>query len=88
LVRYTIIKFVIAIGVSMNNLRKLRRSIDCTLQELADKTDSSKSYIFDVEKGIIENPSIYKCYAIADYLGADVFTVFPRQEKSLEGLKQ
>jgi len=64
----------------MNNLRKLRRSIDCTLQELADNTDSSKSYIFDVEKGIIENPSIYKCYAIADYLGVDVFTVFPKEQ--------
>ena len=63
----------------MNNLRRIRRSADLTQQELADKTNLSKSYICDVEKGNVVNPSLYKCYDIAECLGVDLLTIFPKE---------
>lgn len=63
----------------MNHLRRIRRSFDLTQQQLADETNLSKSYICDLEKGNILNPSVYKCYVISDFLGCTISQVFPKK---------
>ncbi len=61
----------------MNNLRRIRRAQDLTLQELADKCDASKSYIWDVENEE-SKPGLYKAYDICEALDCDIYEVFPR----------
>lgn len=60
-----------------NNVRRIRRAIDMTQQELANKIGSHRTYIVELEKGRIAWPSIWRCYDIARALGHDVQEVFP-----------
>lgn len=62
-----------------NRLREVRRAKDLTLQQLADLIGSSKSYIFDLEKGYIRNPSLGNARLIALALNSDVDEIFPQE---------
>lgn len=64
----------------MNNLRKVRRSLDMTQEQLAEIVDSSKGYISDLENGKISAPLISRCYAISNALGVDVQAIFPNEK--------
>ena len=59
-----------------NNLQTMRKAKKMTLECMAQATDSSKSYIWDLENNNTK-PSIYKAYAIAGVLGVSVYDIFP-----------
>jgi len=61
-----------------NNLRKIRRSEDLTLQALADAIGTSKSYIHNLESGNIRNPSLGRARLIALTLNSTLDEVFPQ----------
>lgn len=65
---------------SPNNVRQVRRALDLTLQELGDLTDSSKSYIHDLENNRIRNPSLGKARLIAIHLKSNVDDIFPKDK--------
>lgn len=51
------------------NIKKRRKELGMTLQELANKTSSSKSYIWELEsKDTVRRPSALKMLAIASSL--------------------
>lgn len=47
-----------------SNIKELRKGMGLTQQELADKTGISKTYIGQIERGLV-NPSVDKLQAIA-----------------------
>ena len=49
-------------------IRKLRKEQRLTLDELAERTDSSKSYIWELENSDVARPSAEKLQRIADAL--------------------
>lgn len=51
-------------------IRALRKSAKLTLEELAARTDSSKSYIWDIENRAEAKPSAEKLKKIAEVLDA------------------
>ena len=53
-------------------IRKLRKENDLTLDGLADLTDSSKSYIWELENKNPPRPSAEKLAKIADKLGTTI----------------
>ncbi len=57
-----------------NKIRQLRKDKGMTLEQLAEKTDSSKGYIWELENRETKRPSAEKLQKIADILG--VTTVF------------
>ena len=57
-----------------SKIRQLRKEKDLTLEQLAEKTDSSKGYIWELENRETKKPSAEKLQKIADVLG--VTTVF------------
>jgi transcriptional regulator with XRE-family HTH domain len=61
-----------------NNVRKIRRAQDFTLQSLADMTGTSKSYIHDLETGKVRSPSLGRARLIAMNLNSTVDEVFPQ----------
>lgn len=50
-------------------IRLLRKQKAMTLEQLAEKTDSSKGYIWELENRDTKNPSAEKLRKIADVLG-------------------
>lgn len=61
----------------MNNIRKIRRSLDMTQEQLGKAIGSPKSYVCDLEKGNIRNPSLGKARLIAKALKSTIDEVFP-----------
>lgn len=61
-----------------NNLRKIRRAQDLTLQSLADVAGTSKSYIHNLESGVIRSPSLGRARLIAMILNSPLDEVFPK----------
>lgn len=53
-------------------IRAERKRLKLTLDELAEKTDSSKSYIWELENRPVVRPSAEKISKIADALGVTV----------------
>ena len=64
----------------MNNLRKIRRAEDITQEQLAKATGSTKSYICDLEREMIRNPSLGKARLIAMALNSTLDKVFPESK--------
>lgn len=62
----------------MNNLRKVRRNMDMTQEQLGKAIGSPKSYICDLEKGNVRNPSLGKARLIAMALNSTLEEVFPQ----------
>ena len=62
----------------MNKLREIRRAKDMTQEQLAIKIGSGKSYICELERGILRNPSLGKARLIAYYLDSTLDEVFPK----------
>lgn len=62
----------------MNNLRKIRRDRDITQEGLAELIQASKSYICDLERGMVRNPSLGKARLIALHLNSTLDEVFPK----------
>lgn len=50
-------------------IRELRRAQDLTLEQLAQRTESSKSYIWELENKDVSRPSAEKLNRIAAVLG-------------------
>jgi transcriptional regulator with XRE-family HTH domain len=50
-------------------IRKLRKAKELTLEELAEQTDSSKGYIWELENRDTKKPSAEKLLKIAEVLG-------------------
>jgi transcriptional regulator with XRE-family HTH domain len=63
----------------MNNIKELRKKQKITLQELADIVGTSKTNIWQIEKGINE-PGITKAYKIANALKVSVFRIWPNDK--------
>ena len=61
----------------MNNLKKMRENTGLTLQQLADSSGSTKSYIWELEKNPSKNPGIKTAYRIAAVLGVSVYDIWP-----------
>lgn len=53
-------------------IREKRKEMQLTLEELAKKTDSSKSYIWELENRPVVRPSADKISRIAEALGLTV----------------
>lgn len=51
-----------------DKIRKLRKGLGLTLDELAQKTESSKGYIWELENRNTRNPSVEKLLKIAEVL--------------------
>ena len=62
----------------MNKLREIRRAKDMTQEQLARMVGSDKSYISELERGNLRNPSLGKARLIAHYLNSTVDEVFPK----------
>lgn len=60
----------------MNKLRHYRDLRGYTLEELAKRAGTTKSYIWELENKD-SNPSLSKAYAIAKILGFKITDVFP-----------
>lgn len=65
-----------------DKIRRLRKEKKLTLDELAKETDSSKSYIWELENRDTRKPSAEKLMKIADVL--DVTTEFLLDENRSE----
>ena len=59
-----------------NNLKKIRLAQGLSLDDIGSKIGSSKSYIWELEKGK-SSPSLVKAYAISKILGHRLEDVFP-----------
>lgn len=63
-----------------NKMKVLRNKKGLSLQQVADMSRSSKSHIWDLERGH-NNPTIQLAYAISKALGRKVEYVFPDENK-------
>ena len=61
----------------MNNVKKYRKEIGLTLDELACRSGTTKSYIWEIESDNRVSPSLRKAYAISRTLDKSVYEVFP-----------
>ena len=52
-----------------DKIRELRKAKELTLEQLAEKTDSSKGYIWELENRDTRKPSAEKLLKIAEALG-------------------
>ncbi len=55
-----------------DKIRNLRKAKDLTLEQLAEQTESSKGYIWELENRESKSPSAEKLLKIADVLGVTV----------------
>jgi len=53
-------------------IKNLRLRDGVSLQVVADAVESSKSHIWELEKGITKNPSVYLVTKLAKYFGTSV----------------
>ena len=64
-------------------IKELRTSQGMTLEQLAQKTGTAKSYIWELENKDPPRPSAEKLSAIAEALGVTVDYLFGRDQQSL-----
>jgi transcriptional regulator with XRE-family HTH domain len=64
-------------------IRTERKRLKLTLDELAEKTDSSKSYIWELENRPVVRPSAEKISKIADALGLTVEFLLDDEKQTL-----
>lgn len=64
-------------------IKELRVARGLTLEQLAQATDSSKSYIWELENKNPPRPSAEKLSAIAEALGVTVDYLFGRDDQTL-----
>jgi len=60
----------------MNNVKQFRNSRKMTLEQVAEKAGTSKSYIYEIER-FTSTPNIQLAYRIAKALKTPVTKVFP-----------
>lgn len=65
----------------MNNIKVTRKEKGMTQEALAKMIGTGKSYISDLENGVIREPSLGKARLIAMALRVDVEHVFPKEVK-------
>lgn len=65
-------------------IKELRTKKGLTLEQLASFTDSSKSYVWELENKDPPRPSVEKLSAIAVALGVTVDYLFGRDAQTLE----
>lgn len=65
----------------MNNIRKRRREIDITQEALASLIGTSKSYICELERDRVRNPSLGKARLLAMALRCPVDDLFPKEQQ-------
>lgn len=65
-------------------IQKLRKEKGLTLEELADKSESSKSYIWELENKDVPRPSADKLSKIATQLGVTMEYLIDQDEKITE----
>ena len=65
----------------MNNVKKYRKELGLTLEGLADRAGTTKSYIWEIEQNHRVSPSLKKCYAISKVLCRSVYDVFPDEQE-------
>jgi transcriptional regulator with XRE-family HTH domain len=65
-------------------IKERRMAKKMTLEQLAQATESSKSYIWELENKNPPRPSAEKLAAIAEALGVTVDYLFGRDEQTLE----
>ena len=60
----------------MNIVKELRKSRNMTLEQVAAKAGTSKSYIYEIER-FTSTPNVQLAYKIAKALRVPVTTAFP-----------
>lgn len=65
----------------MNKVRELRRSLDLTQDQLAERLNAGRSYVSFLEKNRLADPSLARARLIADALHSTVEDVFPEVKK-------
>lgn len=65
-------------------IQKLRKEKGLTLEQLADRTESSKSYIWELENKAPPRPSADKLSRIASELGVTMDYLLDREQKITE----
>lgn len=65
-------------------IQRLRKKMGLTLEQLADRADSSKSYIWELENKAPPRPSADKLSKIAAELGVTMDYLFDREQKITE----
>lgn len=70
-----------ALGEKIQNLRK---ELGLTLEQLADRTESSKSYIWELENKSPPRPSAEKLSKIASELGVTMEYLLDQEQKITE----
>ncbi|GAE30017.1 helix-turn-helix domain-containing protein [Halalkalibacter hemicellulosilyticus] len=66
------------------NIRDLRKSKGMSLNELADVSGVSKSYISYIERGLQKNPSIIVLKKISDALDVEFMTLIEKMNQTEE----
>ncbi|MCK0470361.1 helix-turn-helix domain-containing protein [Halalkalibacter sp. APA_J-10(15)] len=66
------------------NIRDLRKSKGMSLNELADVSGVSKSYISYIERGLQRNPSIIVLKKISDALDVEFMTLIEKMNQTEE----
>jgi len=61
----------------MNNLRKIRRARDITQKQLALSIGAGISYVCDLERGHVKQPSLDRARSIANALDSNIDDIFP-----------
>lgn len=67
-----------------NKIQKLRKEKGLTLDQLAERTESSKSYIWELENKNPPRPSADKLSKVAAQLGVTIEYLLDRKEKIAE----
>lgn len=65
-------------------IKKLRKEKGLTLEQLADKIGSGKSYIWEIENKIVKNPSAEKLAAIAKELDVTIDYLIDDTKKEVD----
>lgn len=68
----------------MNNVKKYRKELGLTLEELAIRAGTAKSYVWEVEQKHSLSISIGKAYSISKVLCRTVYEVFPDSQEYKE----
>ena len=64
---------------NLNNVRKIRRALDITQEQLAEMLSSTRSYVSWLEKDALSNPSLARARSISKALNSTVDEVFPNE---------
>lgn len=62
---------------SVSFLREVRKSLNLTLRDVSERSGVAFSYISNLERGVMSNPSIGAARAIAGVYGMTIDELFP-----------